>query len=303
MKTSQENAEIVLAKSGMASPISFKSSLVGDVAAQATGLIIRQPGGTGPAYVGGIDLLSYRDDQTELTLDKPASVVICPQKESLLCFNPGESAVAMTVKRPFARSATLAPQAWTAVSASGDSPASPPILFKPLDAAASSISYNDYLKSFPNTPPSGSSDPIRIKAETMTLPDKAVLTGKVGAEGKVIGHWDENGTTTTAHVDVPQTGWYRLKIRYCAGEAPMRSLLINGKVPFAEAENFPLADTIGTPPSDGWSNASSDWTEVTLGADQGSPGWKIYLNKGPCTLDLRNDSGGLNLDWLELEAQ
>ncbi len=80
----------------------------------------------------------------------------------------------------------------------------------------------------------------------------------------------------------------------------MRSLLINGKVPFAEAEGFSLPATIGTPPSDGWSNVSDDWQEAVLGADDSSPGWKIYLNKGPCTVALRNDEGGLNLDWLEL---
>ena len=104
----------------------------------------------------------------------------------------------------------------------------------------------------------------------------------------------------TAHIDVPESGWYALKIRYCSGEAPVRSLLINGKTPFAEAEAFTMDSTIGDPPSDGWSNASDDWHEVTLGAGQSAPGCKIYLNKGRGELGLRNDGGGSNLDWLEL---
>ena len=164
----------------------------------------------------------------------------------------------------------------------------------------SSPSYADYLKSFPDPAPSGSLNPIKVKAEDLTLPADAVLAGKVGAESRVLGHWDATGTVATAHIDVPQSGWYRLKIRYCSGDSPTRSLLINGKVPFAELDEFSLPPTVGTPPSDGWSNVSNDWRVAVLGADQYSPGWKIFLNKGPCTLDLRNDQGGLNLDWLEL---
>ncbi|MCE0496841.1 MAG: heparinase II/III family protein [Methylacidiphilales bacterium] len=303
LKTSLENIEIILAKSGAAAPFSFTSPLLGNVVAEATGLIIRQPGGTGAVYVGGIDLHSYRDGRVELTLDKPASLIFCPQKDGLLCFNPGDADVVVSVKSPFARNVTLPSQTWTSVSASGDSPATTPVLFKPLDPSASSLSYADYLKNSPTAPPAGSIDPIRVKGEAMTLPAGAVLAGKVGAEGKVLARWDATGTVATASIDVPQSGWYRLKIRYCSAETPMRSLLINGKIPFAEADGFSLNSTIGPSPSDGWSNVSNDWSEVVLGAEQASPGWKIYLNKGSCKLDLRNDSGGLNLDWLELDPE
>jgi hypothetical protein len=250
-----------------------------------------------------MDLHSYRDGQVELTLDKPAALIFCPQKEGLLCFNPGDADLALTVKRPFAGSVTLPPQTWTSLSGSGNAPATTPVLFKPLEPSPAGIAYNDYLKKFPNALPSGSIKPIRIKAQTMTVPAGAALAGKTGAEGQVLARWDAAGTIATATIDVPQSGWYRLKIRYCSAESPMRSLLINGKVPFAEADGFSLISTIGAPPSDGWSNVSDDWREVTLGAEQASPGWKIYLTKGPCKLDLRNDSGGLNLDWLELDPE
>ncbi len=301
LKTSQESIEIILAKNGKATPFSLKSSLLGDIATEATGLVVRQPGGTGTIYIGGIDLRSYQDSQVELTLDKPASLVFGRQKDGLLCFNPGDANIVMTLKHPFARTVTLPPQVWTSVSASGDSPVAPPVLFKPLDPSSSNLSYVDYLKNFPQTTSPGTLTPIKIKAENMTLPAGAVQLGKVGAEGKVLARWDGSGTVTSAHLDVPQSGWYRLKVRYSSGEAPMRSLLINGKVPFAEAEGFSLPSTMGSPPSDGWSNFSDDWHEVVLGAEQASPGWNIYLSKGPCTLDLRNDGGGLNLDWLELD--
>jgi hypothetical protein len=299
-KTAQENIEVVLAKGGKDEAFTLTSSLAGAVAADATGLILRQPGGTGPVYTGAVDLRSYKDGQVELSLDQPAPLIFSPQAGGLLCFNPGDAALTVNVKKPFARSVTLAPQAWTSATASGDSTATPPDLFKPL-ASSSGLSYTDYLKSIADPSSPGSTGPIRIKAENLTLPDKANLLGKVGAEGKVVAKWEDAGTFTAAHINVPQAGWYRVKIRYCSGEEPVRSLLLNGKPPFAEAEGFSLPSTMGSPPSDGWSNYTNDWRDVMLGADQAAPGWKIYLNKGPCELDLRNDGGGLNLEWLELE--
>ena len=297
LKTAQETVEIVLAKNSAATAISYKSFLAGDVTAEAAGLVLRQPDGTKTTYVGGMELHSYKDDQVELTLAKPASVVFYDQNDTLLCFNAGDADVAVTVKKPFACDATLPSKKWTSVSTSGTSPATPPALFKPLDPSASNVSYADYLKNYPNAAIEKSPAPIRIKSETMTLPSGAVLAAKTGADGKVLARWDASGSVATAHIDVPESGWYALKIRYCSGEAPVRSLLINGKTPFAEAEAFSMDSTIGDPPSDGWSNASNDWHEVTLGA---APGWKIYLNKGPCELGLRNDGGGSNIDWLEL---
>ncbi|MDD5350119.1 MAG: hypothetical protein PHQ12_07895, partial [Chthoniobacteraceae bacterium] len=283
-----------------ATPFALKSPLLGDVAAEAAGLILRQPEGTKAVYAGGLDLRSYRDSQVELALAQPAPLVFSNQKEGLLCFNGGETDVTLTVKRPFARRVTLPPQKWISVSVSGESPVPPPVFLKPLDAA-SGISYASYLKGFPGASALHASDSIRIKSNKMTLPDGAVLAAKTGAEENVLARWENVGTVVTARCEVPQAGWYRLKIRYCSGQEPSRSLLINGKIPFAEAEAFSLASTLGASPSDGWSNGKNDWREVVLGAEQDSPGWKIYLNKGPCELSLRVESGGVNLDWLELD--
>jgi len=301
LKTSHETAEIVLVKKGAAEPITVTSSLLGDISTNASGLILRQPAGSKVTYAGGMDLTSFSDGQVEITLDKPASLIFCHEKDHLLCFNPGDESITLTVKKPFASTATLPPQAWTTVTGSGASPASAPIIFQPLEASSSTVGYSSYLKTFPDSPADPAATPIKIAAESLTVPAGAVLAGKIGADGKVLGRWDQTGTVATAHVDVPKSGWYRLKVRYCSADMPMRSLLIDGKIPFTEAEDFSLPATVGESPSDGWSNISSDWHELVLGAEQAAPGWKIYLKKGPCVLDLRNDGGGLNLDWLELD--
>jgi len=112
------------------------------------------------------------------------------------------------------------------------------------------------------------------------------------------------GSLATAHIAVPKSGWYRLRLRYCADADPCRSLLIDGKVPFAEAEHFPLSDT------GGWSTSSNDWKEVALGDDlalgtvRTPGGWRFYLSKSVLDIALRNDDGsGCNLDWIELDPQ
>ncbi len=299
-KTAQETAEVVLAKNGTPATLALKSGLLGNATAQATGLVIRQPNGTQDNYVGGIDLSLYQDGQTDLSLDKPAPLIFSHQKDGLLCFNAGDAPVTLAVKRPFAATVTLPPKAWSTVTASGVASAAAPTPFQTADASSSVPAYNDYLNSVPAAP-AITGDPIRVPSETMTLPQGASLTVKTGADGKVIARWEAAGTMATAHVDVPQAGWYHLKLRYCSGESPTRSILINGKIPFGEAEGFSLPSTMGNPPSDGWSNFSDDWIETVLGSEQAAPGWKIYLDKGPCQIDLRNDGGGMNLDWLELD--
>lgn len=302
LKTSRESIEIALAKSGAATSLSLTSALVGDVQAMTAGLVIRQPNGMKTASVGAWNLTAYSDAKVELTSAAPVSLILSNQGDHLLLFNAGEAAATLTLKRPFARNLTLPPQVWTSVSEKGDASVDAPVLLPPMEKAASGISYADYIKNSPSQTSDAAPDPIRIPAEVMTLPDKAVKTAKTGAAGNVLARWDDPGTVASAHVDIAKAGWYRLKIRYCSGDEPLRSILINGKAPFAEAETFSLPATIGAPPSDGWSNRTDDWHEVVLGADQAPSGWKFYLPKGPCDLALRNDGGGLNVNWLELES-
>ena len=281
--------------------MSLTSPLVGDIHAETAGLVIRRPEGSEIASIGGWNLRAYSDAKTELTAATPVSLILLNQGDRLLLFNAGEVAAPLTIKRPFARSFTLPPGTWTSISEKADSPVTAPVLFKPLEKAASGLSYDDYLKNSPGQTSDAPPSPIRIEAKSMTLPSGAVKLAKTGSSGDVLARWDSVGTVASAHVDAKKAGWYRLKMRYCSGDEPLRSILINGKAPFAEGELFSLPSTIGAPPSDGWSNGSDDWHEITLGADQVPSGWKFYLPQGPSDLALRNDGGGLNIDWLELE--
>jgi hypothetical protein len=300
LKTARESADIALVKRGTPAALSFVSPIAGNVQANAAGLVIRQPNGKGPV-VGAWGLTAYADGTLDLTSAAPASLVLANQGDHLLLYNAGDEAVALTLKKPYAKNFSLAPKVWTSVSAAGQAAVPAPVLFPPLEKSSSSVAYMDYLASFPKGPSGPPPPSIRISADSLTTPARAVKLGKVGAAGNALCRWDAAGSLASVHVNIPVAGWYRVKIRYCSADEPVRSLLVNGKVPFAEAEGFSLPNTIGDPPSDGWSNHTDDWHTVTLGDDQGSSGWKLYLPQGFCDLALRNDGSGLNLNWMELE--
>jgi hypothetical protein len=133
------------------------------------------------------------------------------------------------------------------------------------------------------------------------LPAHVGLRAKVGVDHPVVAAWDDIDSRITASVNIPQAGWYRLKLRYCTGDLPMRSILIDGKYPFSQAHNFSLPGTIGEAPSDGWSNRKSDWRDAILGEPETSGGWLFYFPKGDASIALENDGGGLNLDSLDLQ--
>ena len=310
LKTGRESADVAIAKGGAPVPFVAASPLAGEVHAEAAGLVIRQAAaaaGNGPLVVGGWGLRSYRDARMEWSADAPASLVVIAQEGGLLCFNGGDAPVTLAVAHPFARAAALPPHAWTLVSVSGAAPAATPAaaLFGALEKLDGAVAYDDYAKAFPAAAAAPGAA-IRLQAEKMTLPDKASLLAKTGAPDKVIARWEAPGTVAAAKADLPKAGWYRIKLRYASGAEPLRSLLVDGKAPFSEAEGFSLPSTIGNPPSDGWSNFADDWREAVLGASgtakaAAASGWKFYLPAGPHELALRCDGGGLNLDWIELE--
>ena len=210
--------------------------------------------------------------------------------------------MALTVTQPFAVTATAAPGAWTQINAQGAAPmAAAPALLPPLLANSSITSYADYLKAQP-TAAAAASGSIKIKAADFTLPAAAKLAVKIGADDPVITKWNQIGDELSAHATVPQAGWYNVSLHYCSGAGGLISLLLNGKIPFDEAEAFPLESTLGAPPSDGWSNTASDWHDFVLGSDALPAGWKVYLPAGDNVVTLREEGGsGANLAWLSLD--
>jgi hypothetical protein len=301
LKTARESADVALTTGGAATSMAFTSTIAGTVQAVAAGLVIRQPEAM-KTSVGAWNLTVYSDAKTELTSAAPVSLVLVNRGDHLLLFNAGDADAALTVKRPFAQSFTLPAQVWTSVSAKDASPVAAPTLYPPMEKASSGMAYDEYLKKFDADPAGPPPLALRVSADSMTLPDKAVKTTKTGSTGNVLARWDNAGSVASAQVNVPKTGWYRLKLRYCSGDEPLRSVLVNGTSPFSECADFSLPSTIGNPPSDGWSNSNDDWHEIVLGADEVSAGWTFHLDKGPCELALRNEGGGVNLEWMELEA-
>jgi len=209
------------------------------------------------------------------------------------------------VTAPFAREAVLPPGAWVEISKEGTKTAESPLNdLPPLEenSAVDLSVYSSYRNQFPETKPSADAKPLRIAAKALALPDTVSLTSaKQSVEGASITGWDQPQTTITAKVNIPESGWYQLKARYCAQGSAVRSILIGGALPFSLAAATTFPSTLGDPPSDGWSNNANDWKEIILGATTVPGGWKFYLPRGETTLGLRNEDGvGCNLNWLEL---
>jgi len=284
-------------------PFSISSSLTGGAArVEAAGWIIRQPGGKGDVWQGGWGIRAYRSDlHIAFALDKPAVLVFTASANGATIYNGGDTAVAVTFSQPFSRTETLAPGVWTAIYSLGTRTVAAPELFPPL-ISHSTASYANYLKAQPAAAASVAQS-IKIKAADLTIPAGVILNDtKIGAGGPVITKWNTNDMTLSARADIAQPGWYRVKLRYCSGTGCMVSLLINGALPFEEAEGLSLPATKGAPPSDGWSNQTDDWQDLALGSDITPRGLKIFLPPGSYQIGLREDGGaGASLASVSLE--
>ncbi len=302
LHTAQEDAEVVMTKNSAPGELSFNSRWLEGVTCRAAEVVLRKPSGEAAAFEAAGKLTEWNDNGWSFTSDKPASLTWTESADHILVYNADSHPVSLTIGKPFAASANVPPGQWTEVSRQGGAPASAPAMFAPLPSwKLAGLSYVDYLKAQPvPTDAPAANAPIHIAATTMVLPPGTVIKAKVGADSAVIG-WDEAGTVLTTRVVVPASGWYKLKIRYCTPGEPARSILVNGKAPFAEAQEFDLPSTEGAPPSDGWSGSTNDWKEIYAGEPGQAGGWKFCLPAGPMELSLRNDGGGgSNLDWVEL---
>jgi len=299
--TPQEKAEVVLVKDNKTEPLSITSSLDGAVQVEAAGWTIRQPAGGTQVWQGGWGVQSYKDAHTAFTVDQPASLAFGTTASGLEIYNGNNAPVTATFTQPFAVTATLAPGAWTEIGAQGAAPAATvPTLFPPFLANSALPGYAEYVKG----QPAGAAmlaDPVQIKAADFTLSSPVMLAAKVGVDDPVITKWNVAGSELVAHPNIPRPGWYRVRLHYCSGSGSLVSLLVNGKIPFAEAEDVSLDSTLGPPPSDGMSTFVSDWRDVVLGSDTTPGGWKIYLPAGDTEIALRQEGGSANLAWLSLD--
>jgi hypothetical protein len=137
LTTPQEKAEVALVTDGTSKSFSLRSRLLGEVSANASGIVIRRPAGKTDTFFGGWAMTSYSDDKTQFTFDAPADVVVDGQGDDVLFYNGGDKAVNLTMTRPFTQTVSLASGAWTDVSARGGEPAlHSPVLFGTLEASA-----------------------------------------------------------------------------------------------------------------------------------------------------------------------
>ena len=223
------------------------------------------------------------------------------QDAALLLYNAGDTPTDVNIARPFKRSVKLAPGQWTKVSADDSAPASAPPLFNPIPIAHPEKSYSDYVGDRSTASQTVASDAIHIASDQFILPPNAELKPKVGVDHPVVVGWKNFYTDLQAQVRVPADGWYRLKLRYCCADRSMMSMLLNDTYPFKQSHDFFLPSTFGDSPSNGYSDRTSDWKEVTLGDAQSLDGWKLWFTKGDDKITLRNGDGRIIVDWLELE--
>ena len=303
LKTDRENVEVIVSKDNAARNWSVTSGLVGAMQAKASGMVIRRPASSFKTLVGAWNIDAYSDKALNFTLAAPGTLVWTVQGQSLFVLNAeGDQPVQIKVAKPFVREATLAPGAWMEISKTAVKAASAPLEeLKPLEQPSEASGYTTYRSKLSGKESDPAAKAIHWEARTLKLPPGLPIVEKTGATGKIVTGWDEAGTSVTAGIDLPAPGWYQVKLRYCAQGYPVRSLLIGGVAPFADAEGTTLPSTLGDSPSDGWSGVTNDWKEVVLGSDTVPGGWKIYLPGGKSEISLRNIAGGgSNLDWVEL---
>ncbi len=306
LKTGYEDAEVVVAKDGAAHDWKLRSGLAGAFKTKAAGMVVRRIAKAQATVSGAWEISSFDSKTCRFTLSEPATLVWSCQGGNLLVSNANNAGeVRIKVAAPFAREAVLPAGAWVELSKTGEKPSASPLdNLNPAEenAAEGLAGYSDYVKQFSDKKTASEAKPIRIGVESMALPKTVSVIGmKTGAEGASITGWNDQKSAIAAKVNVPASGWYRLKLRYCAQGRPVRSVSIGGAVPFAEAAAITLPSTLGEQPSDGWSNAANDWREIVLGSDATAGGWKFFLPGGETSVALKNEDGsGCNVNWLEL---
>ncbi|MCK5804121.1 MAG: heparinase II/III family protein, partial [Lentisphaeria bacterium] len=157
------------------------------------------------------------------------------------------------------------------------------------------IPYEQYRQQHQSA--SAGSDFHLIQAEDMIGNDPrfTVSTKKVGAKSSIY-NWNDPRQTLTAKVEIKASGWYRIMLKCCTGVnhgIPVRSIALDGKLPFREAAALVFEST------GGWSSETDDWQMHCLGDTAVADGYALFLPAGTRTVELVNEEGGgLNVDYI-----
>ena len=118
-----------------------------------------------------------------------------------------------------------------------------------------------------------------------------VRDDKLGAVGKAISHWDNQGHALTWKLSVPADGKYWLVLRYCAPTSAARDLSIDGA---------PITKTVFGSTGSFGSTTESAWAHQCF-RDANGQRVNIPLKAGEHVIQITNTDGkGMNLDYLAL---
>lgn len=123
----------------------------------------------------------------------------------------------------------------------------------------------------------------------------SITDKKAAAFGTSLTMWNNHGHWLEWKVQVPQTGWYQVALKYCLeGDENTRYLTIDGKPLHEDLRGLVL------PGTGGWSNGSDQWKLVSATLPGAEDPFIFRLEAGEHTLRLDSPGGGLNLDYLAL---
>ena len=156
------------------------------------------------------------------------------------------------------------------------------------------ISYDEYREKYANAENSATNEKIMLEAALTTeksssdlypLSDRTSPATKPNEAGKTklnsIGgsNWGYSGQSISWEINVPKNGWYTISMRERQntnqGLNSYRAILIDGEIPFAEAENICFT-------------YSMKWHVTSIGGD--SP-YEFYLTEGKHTFTLQCVAG------------
>lgn len=174
-----------------------------------------------------------------------------------------------------------------------------------LQAPAVTDSYAKVRSGQPATASPVQAEPIVIEAEQVQWKNDSSIQlaydNDIASVPYELGHityntldgarWSSGNQEVSWSFDAPESGYYKIAMRsqqaFTSNRSSFRTIMINGKVPFAELKAYRFL-------------YASGWKGITLGDEQGKP-YEFYLNKGPNTISMRVTQAPLKTIAFELE--